>query len=71
MTHVTCDTYRDTRMEENQSKVMKESQCEKGERDVSDKLVIRSPNFWVLAEFQKFLNKGGTKERLFEVIEQV
>ena len=33
--------------------------------------MIRSPTVRVPAEFQKFLNNGDNKERLFEIIEDV
>ena len=59
--YVACDTYSDASIKRDERK----------SRGVSDKFVIRSPNVRVPAEFQKFLNNGDNKERLFEIIEQV
>ena len=59
--YVGCDTYKDRSIKGDERK----------SRGVSDKLVIRSPTVRVPAEFQKFLNNGDNKERLFEIIEQV
>ena len=55
---VVCDKYRDTSIKGNERK----------SRRVSGKLVIRSSDVEVSAEFQKFLNNKDNKERVFEII---
>ena len=55
---VACHKYRDKSIKGNERKL----------RSVSDKLVIRSSDVEVSAEFQKFLNNKDNKERVFEII---
>ena len=55
-----CDTYKDASIKG----------AERENRGCSDKLLIRSSKMKIPRDFQRFLNNGKNKERLFELFEE-